>query len=457
MLNKVKFDYNKKIQKLDSFNKLKLQKIHKEKELARLTEHSKKLELAIEQKLPTDISSLVMVKQEVNNIGFKLEKEQMTSNIYSHMLSSVRKEILFKEGPIEKVKSSLSVVESSAHEIKKKAEVFLNEKRNINLEEFWLQESIIRQNDLMCKDINIYMKEFKEQELKKNIMYHMKDIHFKQKEIESDKRNELKSTKKKLREIQNEEDRHKLQEELERLKKQHKQFAKIQTRCNVKDIHDIVKYYNYLLETNEQLQFQNEIIETEKNKKTQKLVLLKEELQKRSIFKQGKSNENWVKYSYTLDCLRQQHTYIDPHFNDFILEDKLAQKEHLKEKLLGLHEILSMCIMIIYRISIQLKENCHITKANVSTRLSSIGLHLEYMITTLSKSRQYHFNLESVNTDTSNNCPPSFLRILNSYTKAPVKTEESKQESDLKGRSYVLNYRKWRDRLLEAVISDFQT
>lgn len=136
MLNKVKFDYNKKIQKLDSFNKLKLQKIHKEKELARLTEHSKKLELAIEQKLPTDISSLVMVKQEVNNIGFKLEKEQMTSNIYSHMLSSVRKEILFKEGPIEKVKSSLSVVESSAHEIKKKAEVFLNEKRNINLEEF---------------------------------------------------------------------------------------------------------------------------------------------------------------------------------------------------------------------------------------------------------------------------------------------------------------------------------
>lgn len=144
----------------------------------------------------------------------------------------------------------------------------------------------------MCKDINIYMKEFKEQELKKNIMYHMKDIHFKQKEIESDKRNELKSTKKKLREIQNEEDRHKLQEELERLKKQHKQFAKIQTRCNVKDIHDIVKYYNYLLETNEQLQFQNEIIETEKNKKTQKLVLLKEELQKRSIFKQGKSNEN---------------------------------------------------------------------------------------------------------------------------------------------------------------------
>ena len=123
-------------------------------------------------------------------------------------------------------------------------------------------------------------------------MYHMKDIHFKQKEIESDKRNELKSTKKKLREIQNEEDRHKLQEELERLKKQHKQFAKIQTRCNVKDIHDIVKYYNYLLETNEQLQFQNEIIETEKNKKTQKLVLLKEELQKRSIFKQGKSNEN---------------------------------------------------------------------------------------------------------------------------------------------------------------------
>ena len=292
MLNKVKFDYNKKIQKLDSFNKLKLQKIHKEKELARLTEHSKKLELAIEQKLPTDISSLVMVKQEVNNIGFKLEKEQMTSNIYSHMLSSVRKEILFKEGPIEKVKSSLSVVESSAHEIKKKAEVFLNEKRNINLEEFGLQESIIRQNDLMCKDINIYMKEFKEQELKKNIMYHMKDIHFKQKEIESDKRNELKSTKKKLREIQNEEDRHKLQEELERLKKQHKQFAKIQTRCNVKDIHDIVKYYNYLLETNEQLQFQNEIIETEKNKKTQKLVLLKEELQKRSIFKQGKSNEN---------------------------------------------------------------------------------------------------------------------------------------------------------------------
>jgi hypothetical protein len=73
--------------------------------------------------------------------------------------------------------------------------------------------------------------------------------------------------------------------------------------------------------------------------------------------------------------------------------------------------------MLIYRVSNQLKENIHITKENVVKKLSSVGLRLEHIMATLAKNKQKFYNLESINTDTSNKYPPEFMNIKFYYAR----------------------------------------
>lgn len=73
--------------------------------------------------------------------------------------------------------------------------------------------------------------------------------------------------------------------------------------------------------------------------------------------------------------------------------------------------------MLIYRISNQLKEDDKITKENVVIKLSSVGLRLEHIMATLAKNKQKFYNLESINTDTSNKFPPEFMNIKFYYAR----------------------------------------
>lgn len=43
--------------------------------------------------------------------------------------------------------------------------------------------------------------------------------------------------------------------------------------------------------------------------------------------------------------------YVEPHLDDLVDEKKKLRKENLKEKLSKMHENLSICIIMIYRIS----------------------------------------------------------------------------------------------------------
>lgn len=61
--------------------------------------------------------------------------------------------------------------------------------------------------------------------------------------LKLNKRKELSNTKKKLREIKLDGDRWKVKDGLEKLKKQQKMVAKIQSRCNIMGVHDMVDYF----------------------------------------------------------------------------------------------------------------------------------------------------------------------------------------------------------------------
>lgn len=94
--------------------------------------------------------------------------------------------------------------------------------------------------------------------------------------------------------------------------------------------------------------------------------------------------------------------------------------------------MLTNCIMLIYRISCQLREDKAVTKETVAMRLSSVGLRLEHMIATLAKNKQALYNLESINTDTSNKYPPDFMGIKYFYVQPPPPEESEKDKKDNK-------------------------
>lgn len=207
----------------------------------------------------------------------------------------------------------------------------------------------------------------------------------KQKEIIQKEKFDLKTTKNKLKEIKQEEDRNKFQESLEKLRKQQDLLAKVQSKCNIRDIKDLVSYQGYLDKTNEQLSYQSNLLELEKQQKLQKLHELKTKLNAVTLYNDWVEERNKVKIEHTLECLASGDAYVQPHVNDYVNEKKVAEIEIYKFKIKGLHNLLTNCIMLIYRISWQLREEKNITKETVATRLSSVGLRLEHMVATLTK------------------------------------------------------------------------
>lgn len=154
------------------------------------------------------------------------------------------------------------------------------------------------------------------------------------------KRKELNITKKKLREIKLEEDRCKVKDGLEKLKKQQKMVAKIQSRCNIMGVHDMVDFFNYLGVTNEQLMAQKEILEQQKKEKLEILIATKSRFDN-IRFKEQRINQNAINYSHTLKCIENEDSYIEPHINDFFSENKIVENDFQKQRLARLHSVLS--------------------------------------------------------------------------------------------------------------------
>jgi len=102
-----------------------------------------------------------------------------------------------------------------------------------------------------------------------------------------DKQRQIKDAlkdKNRLRQIGQEEDRSKMKKNMERLRKQRIELLKIQKRWNVKGIHDLKEYFIYLKDTNQNLEYQNTILQKEKEQKIQKLQKIKDELESLKLF-----------------------------------------------------------------------------------------------------------------------------------------------------------------------------
>lgn len=84
--------------------------------------------------------------------------------------------MLHKLKPIEKLKFNIYTLQSSINSIKKEVLCARNKEQSILTDKFDVQEGVMKQNDLMCKDINYYLKNFKERELIKTIKSHIKDV-----------------------------------------------------------------------------------------------------------------------------------------------------------------------------------------------------------------------------------------------------------------------------------------
>ena len=301
MIEKLKSEYANKIDQKKHINKLRAERQLKQQELKRLKDYSARLEKIIDEKLPSDVSHITSLQNEIDDIEFKLETEKMTRDTLRHMLSRDKKSMFHKLKPIEKLKFNIYTVQSSINSIKKEVLSVKNEEQNILTDKLDVQETVIKQNDLMCKDINYYLKNFKERELIKTIKSHIKDVAKKQKEIIQKQKLDLKTTKNKLKEIKQEEDRNKFKDSLEKLRRQQDLLAKIQSRCNIRDIKDLVTYQGYLSKTNEQLNYQNNALESEKQQKLQKLQELKQKFNEIALYKDREEDSNKIKVEHTLE------------------------------------------------------------------------------------------------------------------------------------------------------------
>lgn len=336
--------------------------------------------------------------------------------------------MLHKFYPLQKLKTNINTVQNSIESIHKEVENTHNYKQNILTSKIDVQESVIKQNDLMCRDINHYLKNFKERELIKTIKSQISDVAKRQKEVIQKRRAEIKTTKNKLKDIKQEEDRSKLDEGLQKLRRQQDLLAKIQSKCNVKDIKDLVTYHNYLNTTREQLLYQNNILEVKREEKTKQLFEMKERLNNIILYKESDVDNNKINVEQTLKWIANEDAYLQPHINDYVNEKNIAINDNYKIKIQHLHKLLTNWMMLIYRISWQLKEGKSITKENVVVKLSSVGLRLEHMIATLAKNKQNNYNLESINTDTSYKYPPEFMGIKYFYVN-PAATKETESET----------------------------
>ena len=178
------------------------------------------------------------------------------------------------------------------------------------------------------------------------------------------------------------------------------------------------------------MEFHKTILENEHEQKVNLLKSLKEKLTIIKLTKEVERN-NIVTIEDTLKWVSNNNSYIEPHINDFACNERKTENEKLNKKLMIMHQMLSASIILIFRICWQLGEDQNITKQNVVEKLSSIGLRLEHMITTVSKRKQNISNLESINTDTSYKYPPDFMGVKYFYaTVSKQDTDEEETETN---------------------------
>ena len=193
----------------------------------------------------------------------------------------------------------------------------------------------------MSNKVNGYLKDFKNFNLVKAIKDQISDVADKQKKDQQKRNDEAKEAKKKLKERMAEEDREKIRENLDKLRKNQANFAKIQSRCSLKNIHDLKGNWDYLKTTQEQLEHQNEFLKQEKESRVEYLNHLKQKLLNLTLYQPKGGSQNVVPVSHTIKCVQNEESYIDPHFNDFAIEDKIAEREMLKLKIERANEILA--------------------------------------------------------------------------------------------------------------------
>lgn len=74
-------------------------------------------------------------------------------------------------------------MQSSISKIQSRIDTFEHDKRLYLNEKTAIQDAVVKTNELVSKDMNLYIKNFKQTELKKSLKGHIKDISMKEKEI----------------------------------------------------------------------------------------------------------------------------------------------------------------------------------------------------------------------------------------------------------------------------------
>ena len=224
------------------------------KMLQRLKDYSQNLEKLIESKLNPGLDNFVKLKFSVEESTQKLDESKMYTDVLNNMLDRDKKNILYRNKPLEKLKKNLLIIEQSTASMKKKINYLQNEQRNYENENDQVMNTFTDKNKYFTNAYEGYLKEFKRITLANSVQLYMYDIGKKHKEDEKKKALEAMKAKNELRQLKLEQDHSLLQTKMERLRNQQNQLAKIQSRCNVKGIHDLIDYFNYLVDTNENLE-----------------------------------------------------------------------------------------------------------------------------------------------------------------------------------------------------------
>lgn len=165
---------------------------------------------------------------------------------------------------------------------------------------------------------------------------------------------------------------------------------------------------------NEHLQHENSILEEEKSKKLEILKQKRVELVQKKFF-DGASQPDESGSAKSIDLYKNKHK--DEQRQDLFRVKRLEKLKHIQ----------NCCILLIYRLSCQLSLDNKITNENLVQKFTTVGLRLEHIMASLSKNKQKLYNIESINTDTSNKYPPEFMNIRFFYAQ-----EKEDSEEDLK-------------------------
>jgi hypothetical protein len=162
MLENIKFDNAPKVAKTKGLNKLRAQKYFKEQELKRLKDYSNQLQKIIETEIPNDSYELTKVAKKVNSSSSKLESEIVETEVLDHIFTRDKMSFLFKTKTHQTLETNIGILRNSIMNIRNKTAELKNEKKNLENEKLSVQDIIMNQNDIMGKNINAYLKDFKE-------------------------------------------------------------------------------------------------------------------------------------------------------------------------------------------------------------------------------------------------------------------------------------------------------